>query len=136
MYIASLQVFLYPKWYYALHTEVRKRAKIRNRYNQAPHLSQDSYGKVTTSQSDTTNESQEVSSFPAVDHVIPKSSTIATQKALFVSQQSSYMPIDTSQSHYSHPSVPVISHISQRYYSLPTVFGGQPNHGWQFSFPL
>ena len=32
--------------------EVRKRAKIRNRYNQAPHLIQDTNGKVTTSQLD------------------------------------------------------------------------------------
>ena len=30
--------------------KVGKRAKIRNRYNQAPHLTQDTNGKVTTSQ--------------------------------------------------------------------------------------
>ena len=48
--------------------KVRKRAKIRNRYNQAPHLTQDTNRKVTTSQLDTTNESQEVSPFPAGDH--------------------------------------------------------------------
>ena len=48
--------------------QVRKRAKIRNRYNQAPHLTQDTNGKVTTSQIDITNESQEVSPFPAGDH--------------------------------------------------------------------
>ena len=36
-------------------------AKIRNRYNQVPHLTQDTNGKVTNSQPDTTNESQEVS---------------------------------------------------------------------------
>ena len=30
--------------------KVRKRAKIRNRYNQAPHLTQNTNGKVTTSQ--------------------------------------------------------------------------------------
>ena len=47
---------------------VRKRAKIRNRYNQVPHLTQDTNGKVTYSQLDITNESQEVSSFPAGDH--------------------------------------------------------------------
>ena len=41
--------------------KVRKRAKIRNRYNIAPHLTQDTNGKVTTSQLDITNESQEVS---------------------------------------------------------------------------
>ena len=46
---------------------VRKRAKIRNRYNQAPHLTQDTNGKVTTSQLDIKNESQEVSPFPAGD---------------------------------------------------------------------
>ena len=48
--------------------KVRKRAKIRNRYNQATHLSQDTNGKVTTSQLDFTIESQEVSPFPAGDH--------------------------------------------------------------------
>ena len=48
--------------------KVRKRAKIRNRYNQAPHLTQDTNGKVTTSQLDITNESQEVNPFPAGDH--------------------------------------------------------------------
>ena len=48
--------------------KVRKRAKIRNRYNQAPHLTQDTNGKLTTSQWDITTESQEVSPFPAGDH--------------------------------------------------------------------
>ena len=48
--------------------KVRKRAKIRNRYNQVPHLTQDTNGKVTNSQLDITNESQEVSPFPAGDH--------------------------------------------------------------------
>ena len=43
-------------------------AKIRNRYNQAPHLTQDTNGKVTTSQLDITNEGQVVSPFPAGDH--------------------------------------------------------------------
>ena len=41
-------------------TIVSKRAKIRNRYNQAPHLTQDTNGKVTTSQLDIP--------FPAGDH--------------------------------------------------------------------
>ena len=41
--------------------------KIRNRYNQVPHLTQDTNGKVTNSQLDTKNESQEVSPFPAGD---------------------------------------------------------------------
>ena len=48
--------------------EVSKDAKIRNRYNQVPHLTQDTNGKVTNSQLDTTNESQEVTPFPAGDH--------------------------------------------------------------------
>ena len=38
------------------------------RYNQALHLTQDTNGKVTTSQLDITNESQEVSPFPAGGH--------------------------------------------------------------------
>ena len=48
--------------------EVRKWTKIRNRYNQAPHLTQDTDGNVTTVQLDITYESQEVSPFPAGDH--------------------------------------------------------------------
>ena len=48
---------------------VRKKAKIRNRYNQAPHLSQDTTwesNKYTIKHH--TQESQEVSPFPAGDH--------------------------------------------------------------------
>ena len=48
--------------------QVNKGAKIRKRYNQVPHLTQDTHGKVTNSQSDTTNESQEGSPFPAGVH--------------------------------------------------------------------
>ena len=48
--------------------KVSKGAKIRNRYNQVPHLTQDTNGIVTKSQLYTTNESQEVSPFPAGDH--------------------------------------------------------------------
>ena len=48
--------------------EVSKGAKIRNRFNQVPLLTQNTNGKVTNSQLDTTNESQEVSPFSAVDH--------------------------------------------------------------------
>ena len=48
--------------------KVNKGAKIGNRYNQEPHLTQDTNGKVTNSQLDTTNKSQEVSPFPAGDH--------------------------------------------------------------------
>ena len=52
---------------YVICIKVRKRAKIANRYIQSPHLTQDTNGKVTTSQLNITNESQEVSPFPAGD---------------------------------------------------------------------
>ena len=48
--------------------KVNKGEKIRNRYNQVPHLTKDTNGKVTNAQLDTTNESHEVSPFPAGDH--------------------------------------------------------------------
>ena len=48
--------------------KVSKGAKIRCRYNRVPHLTQDINGNVTNSQLYTTNESQEVSPFPAGDH--------------------------------------------------------------------
>ena len=48
--------------------KVSKGAKIRSQHNQVPHPTQDTNGKVTNSQPDTTNESQEVSPFPAGDH--------------------------------------------------------------------
>ena len=48
--------------------KVNMGAKIRNRYNQVPHLTQDTNGKVTNSQPHTTNQSQEVSPFSAGDH--------------------------------------------------------------------
>ena len=54
--------------YHRSQTKVSKGAKIRNRYNQEPPLTQDTHGKVTNSQLDTINESQEVSPFPAGDH--------------------------------------------------------------------
>ena len=47
---------------------VSKSAKIRNRHNQVLHLTQDTNRKVTNSQSNTTNESQDISPFPAGDH--------------------------------------------------------------------
>ena len=50
------------------HFKVRKLVKIKNRYNQVPHLTQDTNGKVTNSQIDITTECQEVSHFPAFDH--------------------------------------------------------------------
>ena len=67
--VLDVQVIVYSKAIFSLghahvvtcHVKIRKRAKIRNRYNQAPHMTQDTIGKVTTSQLDITNESQEVS---------------------------------------------------------------------------
>ena len=56
-------------WNYIVQgVKVSKGAKIRNQYNQVPHLTQDTNGKVTNSQLDTTNESQEASPFSAGDH--------------------------------------------------------------------
>ena len=49
-------------------SKVSKGAKIRNRYNQVLHLTQDTNGKVTYSQLDTTNEYQEVSPYSPGDH--------------------------------------------------------------------
>ena len=37
-------------------SKVSKGAKFRNRYNRVPHLTQDTNGKVTNSQLDTTNQ--------------------------------------------------------------------------------
>ena len=48
--------------------KVRKRAKIRLKYNQEPRLTMDTNGKVTILQFDITNERQEVSTFTAGDH--------------------------------------------------------------------
>ena len=47
---------------------VSKGAKIRSRYNQVPHLTQDTNVKVTNSPLDNTDKSQEVSPFPVADH--------------------------------------------------------------------
>ena len=53
-------------------SKVGKDAKIKNRSNQVPHLTQDTNGKVTNSQLDTRNKSQEVSPFPEGDHKAEK----------------------------------------------------------------
>ena len=51
-----------------MYIKVSKGAKIRNRYNQVLHMTQNTNGKVTNSQLDTANESQEVSPFQEGDH--------------------------------------------------------------------
>ena len=75
---------------------ISKGAKIRNRYNQVPHLTQDTNGKVTNSQSDTTKDSQEVSPLPAGDHKAHKNrrakrhSKRKTEKKLIKDPQKKY----------------------------------------------
>ena len=48
--------------------KVRKTAKIRKRYNQVPHLTQDTTRESYKGTINITNKSQEVSPFPAGDH--------------------------------------------------------------------
>ena len=57
--------------------KVMKRAKI---FNQVPHLTQDINGKVRNSLLDITNESQEVSPFPAGDHKASKNGRALTTR--------------------------------------------------------
>ena len=64
----NIEIVLFPVLAIAPQCKVSKGAKIRNLYNQVPHLTQDTNGKVTNSQLDTTNENQEFSPFPAGDH--------------------------------------------------------------------
>ena len=64
--IALFEKFLSQQ--FIVSVEVSRGAKIRNRYNQVPRLTQDTNGKVTNSQLDTTNESHDVSPFQAGDH--------------------------------------------------------------------
>ena len=63
-----MQVQIATGMWYCFLNKVSKGAKIRNRNNQLSHLTLGTYGKVTHSQIDTTNESQEGSPFPADDH--------------------------------------------------------------------
>ena len=66
MYVSSLGIGALP-----CNSKVSKGAKITNRYNQVQHLTQDTNGKVTNLQLDTTNENQEVSPFPANSTTLP-----------------------------------------------------------------
>ena len=64
--------------------KVRKKAKIRNRYNQVPYgrYNQVPYGKVTkTQEKHHTQESQEFSPFPAGDHKAAKNIQDSMTKA-------------------------------------------------------
>ena len=58
-----------------MESKVRKTARIRNRYNQVHHLSQDTNwesNKITIKWINNTNKSQEVSPFPSGDHKAAK----------------------------------------------------------------
>ena len=74
--------------------KVSKGAKIMNRYNQVPHLTQDTNGKVTNSQLYITNGSQEVSPFLAGDHkahiniCVQRHSKHKTEKTLKIHKRS------------------------------------------------
>ena len=48
--------------------KIGKTARIRNRYNQVPHLSQATKWESSKIKINTTNKSQEVSPFPSGDH--------------------------------------------------------------------
>ena len=86
--------------------KVSKGAKIRNRYNHEPHLTQNTNGKVTISQLDTTNESQEVSPFPAGDlkaHInrrAQRHSKHRTEKKNIKDPQKKYRPETVSEIFY------------------------------------
>ena len=67
-YIINFKKLFCDKFSKRASIKANKSAKIRNRYNQAPHLTQDTIEKVTNAQLYTTNESQEVSPFQAGDH--------------------------------------------------------------------
>ena len=75
--------------------DVRKRTKIRNQYNQAPNLTHDTNGNVTTSQLDITNESQNVSLFQTGDHKCPKY-IIECQKHPYFQKLNAQMPKNIS----------------------------------------
>ena len=81
--------------------KVRKRTKNKNRYNQTPHLTQDTNGKVATSQLDITNESQEVSPFPAGDHRASKTGNIVYSNVQYVK----YLSKVFSTIHVSHEAI-------------------------------
>ena len=52
----------------ALRVKVRKAAKVRNRYNQVPHLTQDTVWESDKTQLNMTNKSKEVSPFSVGDY--------------------------------------------------------------------
>ena len=69
MFLKNSSINKNPEYCYFLFY-VSKGGRIRNRYNQVPHLTQNTNGKATHSQLDTTNVNQEVSHFPSEDHKV------------------------------------------------------------------
>ena len=65
-----------------MHAKVRRTAKIRKQYNQAPHLTQDTTweSRSNINTINITNKSQEVSPFPAGDHKAAMNSNEQTRK--------------------------------------------------------
>ena len=57
-----------------LFLKVERKEKIRNQYNQVPHLTRTPYGKVTQHK---TQEGQEVSHFQADDHKLQETDNAA-----------------------------------------------------------
>ena len=69
--LTYFQNFLKSIWYAPLlfaFNKVRKKAKSRKRYNQVPHLTQDTTWESNKNTIKITNKSQNVSPFPAGDH--------------------------------------------------------------------
>ena len=57
-----------PTWSHSVWDKVRQGTKIRNRYNQVPHLTQDTTWESDKSTKNITNVGEEDSPFPAGDH--------------------------------------------------------------------
>ena len=67
LYFEQMESQIYPT--YPPLSKLRKNAKIRNWYNQVPHLTQDiTWESDKNTRKHLTQESQEVSPFPAGDH--------------------------------------------------------------------
>ena len=74
--------------------KVKKKAKIRKRYNQVPHLTQDTTCESNKNTINITNTSQEVSPFPAGDHKAAmnrRESLRKTQKTQMIHKRSNVL---------------------------------------------
>ena len=68
-FVKTREIYLTFKKEVADKIRLRKTARIRNRYNQVPHLSQDTKWESNKITINITNKSQEVSPFPSGDHI-------------------------------------------------------------------